>query len=421
MTQMAADLYDILGVERSASQPMIKKAYRQIARKYHPDKNPGDEKAANIFSSAAEAYRILGDVELRVQYDRHGKRPATVVADRSAEGERAPEDPADVFREIFGTSARGESSRSRSDSRPRAGPSGQGRAPSSNNSRRKNSDVRGGAQAERRPYSSTNRGRGRPTERGDDLRYVLDLRLEDLAFGCEKTITVPRKEKCSHCAGTGAQAGSAPVLCQTCGGSGERMDESGFFSTRKKCDACEGAGKLVGTPCRSCAGLGLMSAYVSIPLTVPEGIEMGTRLRIKDEGELGKGGGPRGDLFVVVQMLDHPFFKREDNDVVVEVPVRFDQASMGATIEVPTLEGRVRMRVPPGSQSGREFRLKGKGFPSSSSRSRGDQRVRVLVEVPAYLSEEQTRLIQRFGQLDAEHSENPLVRDYLRALDDYFS
>jgi molecular chaperone DnaJ len=164
-----------------------------------------------------------------------------------------------------------------------------------------------------------------------------------------------------------------------------------------------------------------MSAYVSIPLTVPEGIEMGTRLRIKDEGELGKGGGPRGDLFVVVQMLDHPFFKREDNDVVVEVPVRFDQASMGATIEVPTLEGRVRMRVPPGSQSGREFRLKGKGFPSSSSRSRGDQRVRVLVEVPAYLSEEQTRLIQRFGQLDAEHSENPLVRDYLRALDDYFS
>jgi len=409
-------------VSKSATQPEIKKAYREIARKYHPDKNPGDTQAANIFSSAAEAYRILGDVDLRTQYDRHGRKAATSAA-RPTDTPPVAENPADVFKEIFGTSSRSADSNGRSDdSRPRGGPSSSRKKPSSKAGGRTSSNAAQRGQAGNRSYGgASGRGRQVASERGDDLRYVLDLRLEDLAFGCEKTITVPRKENCSYCAGTGAQPGTAPVICQTCGGSGERMDESGFFSTRKSCEACDGNGNLVGTACRACEGEGLEVSYVSIEVSVPQGIELGTRLRIKGEGEMGRGNGPRGDLFVVIQMLPHPFFKRDENDVVVEVPMRFDQAAMGATIEVPTLDGRVRMRVPPGSQSGREFRLKGKGFPMSSGRSRGDQRVRIMVEIPVYLSEEQSRLVQRLGQLESEHSENPLVRDYLKAMDDYFS
>lgn len=415
---MSAELYVVLGVSRSATQAEIKKAYRQIARKFHPDKNPGDEAAADRFAAGAEAYRVLGDVELRIQYDRYGERAANAAA-RPAQS--APENPADVFRDIFGTSPRSDSSaKPRAHSRPHAGPSSDrtGRAPSRGG--RGDSSTKEQGDRQKPPFSGKRPGARSAQERGDDLRYTLNLRLEDLAFGCEKVITIPRKERCGHCAGTGAQPGTAPVICQGCGGTGDAMDASGFFSTRKPCTQCDGTGKQAKTACRSCEGAAVVTSHVSIEVTVPEGIEVGTRLRIRDEGELGRGGGPRGDLYVVVQMQAHPFFKREKNDVLVEVPIRFDQAAMGATIEVPSLEGRVRMRIPAGSQSGREFRLKGKGFPLSSGRARGDQRVRIVVEVPAYLSAEQRSLLDRYAQLEGDHQENPLVRDYLQALEDYF-
>jgi len=415
---MAEDLYAVLSISRSATQAEVKKAYREIARKSHPDKNPGDEEAANRFASAAEAYRVLGDVELRVQYDRHGARAAKAA---SRPRENKPENPADVFREIFGTSSRGDpDNQAQPNSRPRAGPSSDRAASSPRAGGRTDSSAKPYADREPTPFSGKPRGRRPTKERGDDLRYTLDLRLEDFAFGCEKSITIPRKERCGNCAGTGAQPGTAPVICQGCGGSGEAMDQSGFFSTRKPCAQCDGTGKQTGTPCRSCEGAGAVTAHVSIEVTVPEGIEVGTRLRIKGEGEMGRGGGSRGDLYVVVQMMAHPFFKRENNDVLVEVPIRFEQAATGATIEVPTLEGRVRMRIPPGSQSGREFRLKGKGFQNSSGRGRGDQRVRIVVEVPIYVSDEQRSLLQQYTDLEVRHNENPLVRDYLQALDDYF-
>ena len=418
---MAVDLYRVLGLPQTATQVEIKKAYREIARKYHPDKNPGDEAAANLFSAAAEAYRILGDVELRSEYDRHGLKAAVSAKAAAQSPKRPPENPGDVFREIFGGNNRaGSAPRNPSATRPRGGPSGRppvGGAPS-----RADSAAHVRNRVSGRDYESyRTQARVPSSERGDDLRYILDLRLEELAFGCDKTITLERKDRCRSCGATGAKPGSAPVICKECGGSGEKLDEAGFFSTRKPCEVCDGAGSIVADYCLTCAGEGVVPQRVSIEVNVPPGMEVGTRLRVKGEGELGRGGGSRGDLFVVVQMTPHPFFRREGSDILVDVPMRFDQAALGATVEVPTLDGRIRMKVPAGSQSGREFRLKGKGLPLVEGRGRGDQRVTVIVEVPTHLTEEQSRLLERFGQLDEEYAKNPLVRDYLRTMNEYFS
>ncbi|MEE2901878.1 MAG: J domain-containing protein [Myxococcota bacterium] len=419
---MTVDLYRVLGLTQTATQVEIKKAYREIARKYHPDKNPGDEAAANLFSAAAEAYRILGDVELRSQYDLHGLKAAVSARTAAQSPKREPENPADVFRDIFGSNSRaGSTQRTSSGGRPRAGPTG--RPPRRESASRENSSPHVKNRVSGRDYDSfrSRAARVPKSERGDDLRFNLDLRLEELAFGCDKTISLERKDRCRTCGGTGAKPGSAPVICKECGGSGEKLDEAGFFSTRKPCEACDATGSIVAEACLTCAGEGVVSQRVAIEVNVPAGMEVGTRLRIKGEGELGRGGGTRGDLFVVIQMTPHPFFRRDGSDILVDVPMRFDQAALGSTVEVPTLDGRIRMKVPAGSQSGREFRLKGKGLPLAEGRGRGDQRVKVIVEVPTHLTEEQSRLLERFGQLDEEYAKNPLVRDYLRTMNDYFS
>jgi molecular chaperone DnaJ len=343
-----ADLYAVLGITRRASQEEIKKAYRDIARKFHPDKNPGNQEAESIFKTAAEAYRVLGDADLRAQYDKFG-RASYAPPPR---GDAPAETPTDLFNEIFG-------SRPRTSERPR---------PSARSAPADGARVR--------PRRGT-------AERGSDLRYKLELEFQDAAFGTEREIAVGRLARCAVCGGTGAKAGSAPILCQTCGGAGNVRDNQGFFSVARTCPHCGGTGKLIPESCTECQGRGELRAEQTLTVTVPAGVTSGTRLKLAGEGDPSPNGGARGDLYVVVDVKPHPLFHREEDDVVSEVPIRFGQAALGATIEVPTLDGKVRMRVPPGSQSGRVFRLKGKGIPSPSGHGRGDQRVKIVVEVPS--------------------------------------
>ncbi|MFO0725161.1 MAG: molecular chaperone DnaJ [Myxococcota bacterium] len=363
-----SDPYAILGVSKTASAEDIKRSYREIARKYHPDKNPGDAEAQRIFSEAAEAYRVLGDPELRAEHDRRAARL---------------DNPSELFEEIFGSR------------------DGTRRPPRSN--------------APRAPESLAPK---RSKERGEDLRYTLDLSFEEAAFGGNHEIVVPRRVRCEPCGGSGAKAGSALQTCPTCGGAGNIRTQQGFFTATKTCARCGGAGRTVVEACPECKGTGETTLKRTLVVSVPPGVEEGTRLKLGGEGELGKAGGTAGDLFVVIHLVPHPFFVREGADITVEIPVRFAQAALGDTIEVPTLEGLVRMRVPPGSQSGRVFRLKAKGLPLPDGRGRGDQRVRILVEVPTYLTDEQRSLLERFDDGGAEAA-SPLVKEFKEKLEKY--
>jgi molecular chaperone DnaJ len=371
------DLYQVLGVERRATQAEIKRAYRDIARKYHPDKNPGNDEAEQIFKTAAEAYRVLGDSDLRAQYDRYGR--ASHISPAPQREDEQSESASDVFQEIFG-------------SRPRSHERGD----------RHRHGEHSGHSDHSSPSSHSSRPRRRSQERGADLKYRLDLDFEDAVFGVEKTIQVPRVGRCGTCGGTGARAGSAPIICQTCSGAGNVREAQGFFSVAKTCPHCGGTGKLIPESCPDCSGRGEVRAPHAVSVTVPAGVDTGTRLKLAHEGDLGPNGGPRGDLFVVVEVRPHPFFRREDDDVVTEVPVRYAQAALGATIEVPTLDGKVRMRVPPGSQPGRVFRLKGKGVPLATGRGRGDQRVRIVLEVPTEVGPELKRLLERVDEVEEQ-------------------
>ncbi len=370
---MSDNFYTILGVAKDATQDEIKRAYRGLARQYHPDKNPGNAEAENKFKEAAEAYRVLGDADLRAQYDRAESKAA-----------RAAEEAGDVFNDIFGSNRKKAKDRVRNEVAP---------------------------EPKRRP--------GRYQERGDDFRYELELEFEEAALGTEKVISVPQEERCQRCGGTGAEQGTVPTICHRCSGSGTVKEQQGFFDVSSRCPDCGGSGKLIPENCRECGGRGLVESDRTISVLVPSGVSSGTRLKIRGEGGRGSGGGPPGDLIVVVDVKPHPLFEREEEDVVTEVPITLSTALLGGHIEVPTLEGKVRMRIPPGSQSGRVFRLKGKGFPSLEGRGRGDQRVRVVVEMPTYITQGQKALIEEFQSLE-EPDAQPKVRDFQRSLDDLY-
>jgi molecular chaperone DnaJ len=373
------NFYAILGVSKDATQDEIKKAYRGLARKFHPDKNPGNLDAENRFKEAAEAYRVLGDADLRAQYDR---------AENKASGASSKNDDAgDVFGEIFGT--------------PR-------KQKSKPNTRAESAAAE---PARTRP--------GRYQERGDDFRYELELEFEEAALGTEKLISIPQQDRCQRCGGTGAEQGTAPTICHRCSGTGTVKEQQGFFDVAARCGDCGGSGKMIPQNCRECGGKGWLEVERTISVRVPSGVSSGTRLKIRGEGGRGAGGGPPGDLIVVVDVKPHPLFEREEDDVVTEVPITLSTALLGGHIEVPTLEGKVRMRIPAGSQSGRVFRLKGKGFPSLEGRGRGDQRVRVVVEIPTYITQSQKELIEEFQSLE-EPDAQPKVQDFQRALDDLY-
>jgi molecular chaperone DnaJ len=372
---MSDDFYALLGVDKNASQQDIKRAYRELARQLHPDKNPGNLEAESRFKLVAEAYRVIGDVDLRAKYDQH--------VDQKGASEK---NGADLFDEIFGTRSakahardrRSEAQRSRPSTRPR-----------------------------------------HASERGHDLRYTMDLDFVDAALGTERTIMIPRPERCETCGGTGARPGTSPVLCQRCGGSGTVQSQQGFFDVSSTCPKCRGKGKMSAQTCGACQGSGLEQVERPIAVKVPPGVDTGTRLKLAGEGEPGPGGGPRGDLYVVANIKPHPLFQREEDDILTDVPVTFAQAALGAQLEIPTLEGKVRMRIPAGSQTGRVFRLKGKGIPSLNGRGRGDQRVRIIVETPTSLTDRERELFEQLAEDEGDAESHAQVAEFRRLLEQY--
>lgn len=345
--------YEILGVSRTATEEEIKKSYRRLALKYHPDRNPGDKEAEERFKEAAEAYEVLSDPEKRAIYDRYGHEG---LASTGFQGFRGFDDIFASFSDIF-------------------------------------SDIFG--------FSNGTRGRtaARP---GVDLRYDLSLSFMEAALGTTKEIEIEKYERCSVCKGHGTAPGTSPAVCPRCRGRGQISQTSGFFSISTTCPHCHGYGQIITTPCPSCRGLGKQKVIKTLQVKIPAGVDTGSRLRLRGEGEEGENGGPNGDLYVFIHVEEHEFFKRHDYDIYCRIPISFVQAALGATIEVPTLTGTERLKIPRGTQSGKVFRLKGKGIPHVKGFGRGDQIIETVITVPTNLTRRQEELLREFARISEE-------------------
>jgi molecular chaperone DnaJ len=368
------DYYEVLGVTREAGPDDLKKAYRKLALQYHPDRNPDDAVAEERFKEASEAYAVLSDPEKRRAYDRFGF--AGVGAEGGAPGGFDFGDLGgfgEVFNDLFG-------------------------------------DLFGGPRGGRR------RGRG---QRGADLRYNLEIGIEDVLEGMDAKLKIPKMRACGACEGSGARPGTHPERCDSCGGSGQMFLQQGFFRISRPCDSCGGSGEIVRQRCVECRGAGRVEGEQSISVRVPPGVEDGMRLRVAGEGEAGISGGPPGDLYVVISVTPHALFERDGQDVHCEVPITFPTAVFGAEVEVPTLEGKVTLRVPESTQSGRVFRLRGKGLPSVHSGGRGDQFVRIFVEVPSKLSSRAKELLEEFAK-ECGDDVSPVSKGFMEKLRDLF-
>ncbi len=349
MTQR--DYYEILGVAKTASLDEVKKAYRKKALEFHPDRNPGNKEAEEKFKEATAAYSVLSDSDQRAKYDQFGH--AAFQQGGGGGGDGFPfgdfSEFEDIFGDIFGSLF--------------GGSAGGGR-----------------------------RSRGRA---GRDLRFDLELEFEEAVAGCKKEITIQRRVSCEGCSGSGAAKGSGPTNCGTCGGAGQIRMQQGFFTISRTCHVCGGAGKVIKDPCKDCNGAGTKASQAKLQVTIPPGIDTGQRLKLRGEGEPGSAGGPAGDLYVQVAIKDHPIFKREESELYCEIPVSYGCAVLGSEIEVPTLEGMVKMKVPAGTPSGKIFRLKGRGVQVLGTNKRGDQHVRVFIDVPKKLSAEHKKLVEK--------------------------
>jgi molecular chaperone DnaJ len=362
------DYYELLGVSRGASDDDIKKAYRKLALQFHPDRNPGDKQAEEKFKEVSEAYQVLSDGEKRAKYDQYGHaafgdgNPFAGGFDFTAGFEDVF---GDIFGEFFGTGPR--------------------------------------------------RRRGR----GDDLRYNLKLKFEEAVFGTEKKIKVPRHGSCDACHGSGAKPGTAPQTCPTCRGRGQVNFQQGFFSVSRSCTQCRGQGTVIKEPCANCSGSGRIRKLHTISVKIPAGVDTGSRLKLRNEGETAPAGGTPGDLYVVIEIEPHPIFVRENLDILCDVPVSIAQAALGAEIDVPTLNGKVKMKIPPGTQSGKVFRMKGKGITDVQGYHQGDQHVRINVETPTHLTARQKELLKEFAAAGGEDI-NPLSKSFLEKMKDLF-
>ncbi len=358
------DYYSILGVNKNATHDEIKKAYRKLAIKYHPDKNPGNKEAEEKFKEVSQAYEVLSDENKRRQYDQFGHEAFTNSGHGGGAGGSPFSDPRDIFAQFFGGGAGG----------------GFGGF----------EDIFGGGGGSRR------RNPNGPV-RGNDLRYNLEISFEDAVYGADKKITFRRMTECPDCKGTGCEGNSSRKPCPRCGGSGEQTVSQGFFSLRQPCPACRGTGEIIEKPCKTCSGTGRVSKERTLQFKIKPGVDTGSKLRLAGEGESGLRGGPAGDLYIVIHVLPHNVFIREGNDLLCEVPIPFYVAAAGGVIEVPTISGKMKMRVPAGTQSGTVLRLKEKGVPSLRANGRGDLHIRVVVEVPSGLSAEQSELLEKFN------------------------
>ncbi|HEX7730131.1 MAG TPA: molecular chaperone DnaJ [Terracidiphilus sp.] len=347
-----ADYYEVLGVSREASDQELKSAYRKQAMKYHPDRNPGDRAAEEKFKEASEAYQVLSDADKRAAYDRYGHAGVSGGGQGGFSGFSGSVDLGDIFGDLFGEMF----------------------------------NMGGGQQ------------RASRQRRGDDLRFDLTIDFEESVFGTEKEVRIRRMESCGTCHGSGSASGRGPSVCPQCQGRGQIRYQQGFFSVARTCSACAGTGSVVSDPCQACHGETRITREMKLKVKVPAGVEEGTRIRYGGEGDAGRAGGPSGDLYVVLAVRAHDFFEREGYDLRCVMPISFPQAALGAEIEVPALDGGVELKVPEGTQSGRDLRIKGRGVPHLNERGRGDLVVTVIVQTPKKLTKAQKELIGQLSQ-----------------------
>lgn len=371
MASTKRDYYEVLGVARNASAREISASYRKLAIKYHPDSNPGDEEATRLFKEAAEAYEVLGDADKRATYDRYGH--AGFAAASGGAGFRDVEDIFDAFGDIFGFG-----------------------------------DVFGGGRRRQRP------------RRGADVRTEVELTLEEAVSGTSKQIRFRRSKLCGGCSGSGAKPGSQPIVCGQCGGKGVVVQSAGILRVQTNCPACRGSGRLIAEPCAKCRGSGYEAEDLSINVDIPAGVDDGMQVRLSGQGEPSPQGGPPGDCYCVIRVREHELFERDGQNLFLQIPISYTQAALGATIEVPTLGGPHTLTIPAGSESGRQFVLRGYGTPSPHNRSRGDLYVRTFVEVPKHLSKREEELLRELAKI--EHADvAPERKSFLDKIKAYFS
>ena len=371
------DFYEVLGVDKSASAEEIKKAYRKKALQFHPDKNPGNKEAEEKFKEGNEAYEMLSNPDKRAAYDRHGHAGVdpSMGAGGFGGGQRGGGNYSDIF-EAFG-------------------------------------DIFGGGQ----------RGGGASRQRGGaDLQYTLELTLEEAVKGVKKQVRFTTAAACEVCDGSGSKKGSSMTTCRTCGGAGQVRMQQGFFTVQQTCPTCRGRGQMIKDPCGSCHGEGRANKQKTLEVTIPAGVDTGDKVRLAGEGEAGANGAPAGNLFVQVVVKDHAIFKRDGGDLYCEVPISFPDAALGCELEVPTLEGKVKLKVPEGTQTGKVFRLRGKGVKPVRAYDVGDMLCRVVVETPVHLNSKQKELLRDFqASLDGNDKQSPNKKTFFDGLKDLFS
>ncbi|MCX7991461.1 MAG: molecular chaperone DnaJ [Proteobacteria bacterium] len=367
------DYYEVLGLSRDATENDIKKAYRNLALKYHPDRNPGDKQAEEKFKEINEAYEVLSDPEKRARYDRfgHAMGESPFSGTEGFGGFGFGTTFSDVFNDIF-------------------------------------SEFFGAGQERRRPSA------------GEDLLYNLKISFLESAKGVEKEIQIRKKVLCKTCEGEKTRPGSKPIICGTCGGRGNVRYQQGFFSISKTCHSCKGAGKIIRDYCPGCSGQGFQFENKLIKVSVPAGVEDGMRLRIRGEGNAGEKGAPKGDLYIEISVEEHKFFSRRGEDIICEMPIKFTLAALGGEINVPTIDDSVKLKIPEGTQNDKIFKIKGKGFPNMHTGKRGDQLVKVKVEVPINLSQKQKKILKEFDEL-LDDSNTPQSKSFFDKLRVFFS
>jgi molecular chaperone DnaJ len=369
------DYYEVLGVQRDVDPESLKKAYRALAMRDHPDRNPDDPAAEERFKEASEAYAILSDPDKRRSYDRFGHAGVGAGAPGGFQDFGDLGSFTELFEDLFG-------------------------------------DLFGGG----RRAGGRRRGRG---QRGADLRYNLEIELTDVVSGLEQQLSIPKMRPCKTCEGSGARAGTSPETCKACRGSGQVVMQQGFFRVSTPCQVCAGTGEIVRERCPDCRGQGRIEGQQTIKVRIPPGVDEGTRLRLSGEGEAGISGGPPGDLYVVVSIRRHELFEREGADLHCQVPITMVQAALGAEVDVPTLEGRVKLVVPEGTQSGKVMRLRGKGLPTLRSSARGDQLIHLFVETPTQLTKPQRELLESFAR-ETNSEVSPANKSFMDKLRELF-